>query len=131
MQSGTGQHHRSRRRRGPKLRARSRGKKHRSRKRQKSRSRKRSKKQRKVKDEAVSSQEAATEEAERLNQEREDNSKQWVSNEVLRVHGILDNLLIQPHLQNEHILELARRVMLPVRAKHLDLEGYMKRMQAK
>ena len=79
----------------------------------------------------MSSQEAATEDAERKNQEMEDSIKQGVANEVLRVHGILDNLLVQPHLGDAQILELVRRLMLPVRARNLDWEAYMMRMQAK
>ena len=75
----------------------------------------------------MSSQEAAPTQQE-LDQEMENAIKQGVAKEVLRVHGILDNLLVQPLLEDGQILELVRRVMLPVRARNLDWEDYMKRM---
>ena len=60
--------------------------------------------------------------------EAEDKLKEATANEVLRLHAILDRLLVQKHLQDVHVLELARRMMLPVRARGLDLEGYMQRL---
>ena len=54
--------------------------------------------------------------------------KRVVEDEVMRVHGILDRLLVQVHLEDSQVLELMRRVMLPVRARGLDWEAYMQRM---
>ena len=54
--------------------------------------------------------------------------KRVVEDEVMRVHGILDRLLVQVHLEDSQVLELMRRAMLPVRARGLDWEAYMQRM---
>ena len=45
---------------------------------------------------------------------------QAIASEVLRLHAVLDKLLVQKHFQDVHALELARRMMLPVRARDLD-----------
>ena len=54
--------------------------------------------------------------------------KEATGREVLRTHAILDRLLVQRHLQDQHVLELARRMQLVVQARDLDLQGYMQRL---
>ena len=43
---------------------------------------------------------------------KEETLKEATANEVLRIHAILDRLLGQKHLQDQHVLELARRTIL-------------------
>ena len=55
----------------------------------------------------------------------EENAKQDVAKDVVRVHGILDNLLVQPHLTDVQLLELVGRVMLAAQARKFEWNAHM------